>query len=355
MFVYYLCFFVIWIFSFYKKKPENHKAYCIGITVLLCCLMGFRSETLGMNDVQYIYIPMFNRIKEMSFSEVLTIYPAYRGNLIAIFTKLFTLICDNQYIWLICVSIPFVIAAGKLIYEDSEYPAMSFFMLFGTHIYLVNMFLIRHSIAMAILICSFSFIKQRKPIKFILTVILAGMFHTTAFVFLIAYPVAIMRFNWKIYVITLVGSFVIIRYNSMFFDLLFTYMDNEYYSNYVRSSGSKLLTYFYISLLILICIIVCRWFSKKKTLEKKEEMYFNITCLSVVTMGFTSVVVDFYRIGMFFGIYGVILLPNLIRSIKDVRIRLIISAALILVLGIFAVSGIQDAGLAPYKTWLIAS
>ncbi len=351
MFVYVFCFSLIWILSFHKKNPRNHKIYCVGITVLLCLLMGFRSESLGMNDVQYIYMPMFQRISNMRFSDVLEIYPFYRGNLLAVLTKLFTYVCKDKYLWLICVSIPSVIAIGKLVYNESEYPAMSFFMLFGTHIYLVNMYLIRHSLAMAFLIFAFSYIKKEKFVRFAIMVLVAAMFHSTAIVFIIAYFVAKFRFDWKTFVLTIVGAFLVIRWNSSVFKLVFKYINNEYYSKYSSALGSKQLTYFYVFLLILLLVICCRWFSDNKQVD---SVYFNISCLAVIFMSLTAVVADFYRMGMFFGVFNIILLPNSIKKIKDMKIRMIVSAALIVFFGYFAISGIQDAGLSPYRTWLFS-
>ena len=59
----------------------------------------------------------------------------------------------------------------------------------GLPVFLLNFSGLRQAIAMGITALSFNFIKEKKPVQFILLVILASLFHKSAIVFLAMYPI----------------------------------------------------------------------------------------------------------------------------------------------------------------------
>lgn len=74
-----------------------------------------------------------------------------------------------------------------------------------------NIFTVRTNMAVAICLMSIKAIEERKPWKFILMVVIACMFHFTALVFLIAYPIYRKKISFK-YLLLLVASGVFIEW-----------------------------------------------------------------------------------------------------------------------------------------------
>ena len=74
----------------------------------------------------------------------------------------------------------------RWILKYTKYPLIAGMVYFTT--YLGDIFYIRQYIAVAITVFSFDYIVKRESIKFICTVLLASTIHTSAIVFLLAYP-----------------------------------------------------------------------------------------------------------------------------------------------------------------------
>lgn len=375
MVVYGLVFFAMFFLPYVFNQFTNsgRKLYCIAMTVILACLYGFRSEFLGMNDVEFVYMPMLQKVQSMSWQELFEYYPVFRGNALQILSKIFMDSIGNRYIWLFISGLPFIIAMSYAINKYSKYPSFSYFMLFGTYIYLVNMFLIRHSIAMAVLIVAYGYIEKKKPVKFMLMVLLAATFHTTAIVFLVAYPLTRIRFNWKVYLGSLALTYFVVYNGNTLFSALFTYLQNDYYSLYVNALGSSGLMYFtrycFLFLIMLFLYMYNKEFIDLKRMRIRKNMMGSfkrtevlamnsenalriMMCLCVVFMSMTAIVAEFYRFGMFFGVFGVLGLSNELARMKDNKIRFLLVFALYVIYGVYIYNGLYAANLAPYESWL---
>ena len=72
----------------FSRIKDGKKLYCYVAAIILLCVIGFRTENMGLYDVKNIYFPLFDSLKRMSFSELLGTYSITRGNLFQIFTFL---------------------------------------------------------------------------------------------------------------------------------------------------------------------------------------------------------------------------------------------------------------------------
>lgn len=88
-----------------------------------------------------------------------------------------------------CVTIP----AGLIIHRLSPMPALSFFIYIAFGFFSFAMSGLRQAMAIAVVICAYSSIRQRRPFPFLLLVMLAASLHRSALVFLIAYPLYRLR------------------------------------------------------------------------------------------------------------------------------------------------------------------
>jgi len=343
-------FFIIGWYPILKNtfNKNGKKYYCILACILLSLLIGLRHESLGMYDTEYLYIPNFKQICKMTMFEVLRTFDFFRGNGLYICTKIFTYLSTNQYLWLFVTSLPFTISFSYFVYKYSKLPSLSFFLIFGLRIYLVNFFLIRQSIAAAILIWSYEFIKNKKLIPFILTVLLASWFHTTAIVFFIAYPLVHFKIGFKQMIAILGCLYIAIYYKADFFEFIFSLFGDVYYSGYYTTATSfDTLTYFYIYLLIVGIIVILKW---GRVYSEDDKIMIN--CLNIATgfMAFSTILAEFYRIGMFFGAFGAVALANAYVDTRFKQYRIFIYIVIIVLFGAYAIKGIADMSMYPYKS-----
>ena len=87
----------------------------------------------------------------------------------------------------------------KLYLGLAGYYILLLFITFET--YTLTFGILRQAIALSISLLAFNFLDKRKPIKFILLVLFASLFHKTAAIFLLAYPFLFIKVNKKVIVI----------------------------------------------------------------------------------------------------------------------------------------------------------
>lgn len=360
-------------YLFKMKTAEGRKRYCVLMALILICVYGFRDPSLGMNDVELVYMPMLDNVRSMTWIELFNYYPVTRGNMLQVVSKIYMDIFGYKYFWLFLSGIPFVVCSSYAIYKYSKYPVFTYFMMFGMYIYLTNMFLIRHSIAMAILILAYGCILENKPVKFILLVLLATSFHTTAIVFCIAYPLTKLKFDWKIYLGSILCAYYIIYNGRTLIVTLFRYIQNDYYSLYSNSAGASGLMYFWRYFVLFLVMVMMFLYNsgnihlrklkvRKTSLYKKRYFISTVVetdqslkimmCICVVVMGSTALVSDLYRIGMFFGVIGIIGVSNELANCHNKNLKNVVVFVLYVVYGIYIYNGLYAANLAPYKSWL---
>ena len=340
----------------FLRRFRNYKGlYCTLCAILLICVMGFRTEDLGLYDVKNVYFPMFDTVKQLSFSELIIKYPIERGNLFQICSKLFSYISENKYIWLFVTSIPYIAAMRHLIYKYSAtiyVASFCFFMICGMRIYQTNFYLIRHSIAMAILVLAFDSILNKDLKKFLILTLIATMFHSTAAVFFIAYPLARIRPSWKQLIATIAGVYIVVYLSKDVMSAIFLILgDDNYYSSFqTRNSGFDSFTFPIICCaLFLIAFFV---FKKNAINTGLEAVTINMLCLGAIFMGAATMIGEFYRLSYFFMTVSFVGLGNIFHSIKTKYLRVGLFFCIFVGLFWFMIRGLEPNGLVPYKSWL---
>lgn len=350
---------------FFRRIKGGTGMYCILTMLLLICVQGFRTENLGLYDVKNVYFPMFEKIQSLNFSQLIVTYPFTRGNFFQVATKIFTLVSENKYVWIFACSIPYIAAMKRGIkkYASNIYVcAFSFFLIMGLRIYASNFFLIRHSIAMAFLILAFDGIVEKDFKKFLVYTLIAIMFHTTAAVFLIAYPLARIRPSWKQILGIVVGFYAILYLALDLMNMIFGWMDSSnYYSAYeTRNSGFDSLTFPIIcGIMFAIAFILTRKnkniildYENAKAVNEMNSITVNMLCIGTIFIGGSTIVGEFYRLAYFFLTVSFVGLGNIISQERNQWLRWGLYIFLIAFLFIFMYRGLEPQGLVPYESWL---
>lgn len=353
----------------YSKRAQKYT--CILIFIMMLCVMGLRSEQLGMYDVEYVYLPMFRNVQNLSFAGVFRRYPFLRGNLLQLLTKVFTIFSQNEHLWIFVTSVPCLAALAHLImkYGNNRYScAFSFFMFIGLRIYGANFYLIRHSFAMAFLILAFEAILERKPRKFVLLVLCATLFHTTACLFIIAYPLARINISFK-QLGLLFGGFLFATYLAKdalngFFSLIDS---GNYYYNYINKTGFSSNIFILITLILFaIAYLLCMNNGYMRntsrvgnigdlTTQQKDQdvcmITVNVLWIAVFFMAMSKTISEFQRVAFFFLAVSLVGFGNIIHHEKNKVVRCIIYMALFVLLLFFMSNALEPEMLSPYHTF----
>lgn len=194
--VYYLLLgFYLFAGFFDNTKIQSGKTRKIRIIVYLLplfILAAFRDVSIGNDTSTYFRTFLLAQRSDSLFAAVQAsrLEPGY----LIINYVLSHLGCSFN-IFQVVITLFIYFSLGRAIYHYSENIALSCFLFFASGEFFGTMNTTRMWLAIAILLFSIRFIQERKPLKFIVIVLLAMMFHYTALIFIILYPLCTTKID----------------------------------------------------------------------------------------------------------------------------------------------------------------
>lgn len=215
------------------------------------------------------------------------------------------------------------------IYKNSDNPLVSIVIFMGIEFFTLSFTALRQMIAISIILNSYGFIKKNKPIKFILMVLLASLFHKTALMFLIVYALKYISINKK----TIIAGFSILLIIQLIGFNAIVYIINNIYPYYIPDNLAFTTNGMFQAAVILFYLIMGLYLYFKQTDEedkKKLDLLYIIIFLAFSIQSFTNRIPMIGRLMWYFYIFIIILLPNQISKVKNQTIQKIAYAMVII-------------------------
>ncbi|NYB74507.1 EpsG family protein [Sedimentibacter hydroxybenzoicus DSM 7310] len=298
-------YFVFTVYSYLIIFTKKNKWLRILPYVILALFSGFR---YGVGTDYFNYASIFNDVASGVYPWKIEKGYEY---LILFISKIGG---TYQLVFLIMSSLT-VFFTYKFIKEESvDYVMSSILYLLIGPFYLSSMNGVRQALAISIVAYSLKFIRKNKYVKVIFWIILAGLFHSSAFIIL---PIAIAmkrRYELKTLIIAFFSVFIIMRSKIIFWIMdLFSYGK---YINYGEYDIDKTLLLF---VFIGICVI---YIVERYGISKEKEMYYNmsISSLMLILLAlFTDNVsnVVFMRFNNYFFYSYLILTPIIANKFRE--------------------------------------
>ncbi len=287
----------------FLSNKKNQIVMMILPIVLLCML---RSVKLGLNDTEKIYYQYFLDLKSTSLFDFLEVR-GYGEFLFFAILKFIILIFNNYRCLLIILAIPYFYAVTKHIYNYSNNYLISIIVFIAMY-YLYSFYLLKQCVAMGILVLSYKYICDKKPLKFILLVILAALFHKMSLIFLMAYPICrYKKFNYLNYIVIFLVFLIarlwpgLILYFVNIFDYTHTIIN---YLNFgIYTSGANVSSVF--GFLILLIITLTSHLACRGTDNDRWNIDMNLLTLGCIFFALSPIVIEFYRISIIFTFFSI--------------------------------------------------
>ena len=316
MLIFIICYLLIF---FLAAIIKSKKLYCFLICIILTLVAGLRHETLGSFDTQYVYLRSLKAIDAGGLDYVLTMKDIGFQMITYAFTLIFGV---NEPLYLILISAPYFMAISYIIYKYSKYPMVSYIVFFSLHYFEISFTMIRQITAMAIICIAFKYIVEKKPIKFLICVICTSFIHETALIFILAYPISKLKFNKRYVFITLSFIMLILAIPNKINNILFSIVsNNERWYRYQEIGKSKNLTLFYLCAMFTLMAMI---YYKKLKEDKINIILIHMSVLATIFAPMVLVLGEFSRICYFFGVFNIILFPNIIDSEPNKKLKYII-------------------------------
>lgn len=197
--------------SVQRRKQQSIKLFFI----LLFILLALRGISIGKDTSNYLYL--FNNYAERDWSAVFSssTEPAF-----VILNKIVS-VFSNNFQWLLVTAaaitiIPFYYQYAK----NSEDPVLTIALFITMSTFIMLFSGIRQGIAIALGLIAFEFTRRKKLLGFIFIVVLAILFHTSAFMLIFMYPLYHVQITKKWLLAVIPAMIVIFAFNRPIFGFL---------------------------------------------------------------------------------------------------------------------------------------
>lgn len=328
MAVYYLMYgfsvFIMWFFAHLKTEKteeQRNKIVCILCFLSLILVLSLRHPSMGV-DLRYGestgYLGMFSRIARSNWSEVFTnSFQNYEKGYV-IFCKLISLISANKQFFLAVCAITSVLPVAAVLGKRSSSPLFSFVIYMGLPVIQMLFSGLRQSIAIAICFLSITYIQQRKPIAFLVAVLIAASFHSSALIFLPFYFIYRIKIKRNIRFITVAILPILFVFRVSIFSFLTSIFGK---SADIADNGALRLLIFFI-ILYVFCFMLSD--------DTEDNIgYLNLFYFACFFQCFSGINTLVMRIGFYFMLPLTLLLPDSVGKIRNKNTERLIKAFLI--------------------------
>lgn len=318
------------------------KYYLIISGTVLALIIGLRADTVGTDSMHYSFF--WRLSNQINWSQILE----YREPFFILLEKIFRATSNDYTIFFLGVAVICVWGVGTLFYRYSEKPFISYVSLLSLSYIYFFMSGLRQSIAIAIIMFSYKYVRERKLIPFLLLVALAYGFHNTAVIFLLAYPIANVKINWKHFTCIGVAYCASIFASSLILTFLFEILSWERLIVYEKATSTLSLSGFIIQFCIML---FCMYYYPKRLKQVPEDLsLYNIMFLGLIFQVFTPIIGEFFRLSMYFSIFNTVLAANAYSAESNKQLQAIVGIGII---GIFILYYLLFSGpnpsIIPYK------
>lgn len=287
----------------YDKK--NKKALMF-FFLIFSVLVMLRHESIGSDTSNYIIF--FNSYSNMSWESVGKISAeigfSYLNKIVSIFSK-------EPQVFLAVVAIitvAMIYPTYKRLSSDASLTIV-LFCLMSTFVLIFSG--LRQMLAIGIGFIAYEFVRRKKPILFILMVLLAMTFHTSAFMLAFMYPIYHARITKKWLYFVVPGLLIVFIFNEQFFSTL-TYIIEKY----TKYEGSITQTGAYTMLLLFAIFAVFAFIIPDEQCIDNETIGLrNFLLFSLVIQMFAPL----HMLAMRMNYYYIIFIPLLIPKIIELR------------------------------------
>lgn len=311
---------------FMRGDLKGNKQYIVLAMLLMFCVHSLRDGATIGNDSRTSYRWQYIRMGETEWQDLRGLDDwrdsftddtrSNRERNIALpwLMKLVYQLSDGNYQWFLAVVAAIVLSALAItIQRYSPSPVLSILFYLGLLYFVMELSVFKQSIAMSFVLLSFTSIMERRPIRFVILILIGSLFHFPALVFLPAYWIANMKIS-RDYLLILAGLFIV---TYLFRDRLVDLMTDSYDTE-IQSVANKrfLANKVIIMLIIIVTALIVR------PPDPEDRVYCAILQLlgiAAVIQTFASYNNTFERLADYYFQFAIIFIPMVFERVDTKR------------------------------------
>lgn len=299
-----------------SRKNKKYNAFVLTIAVLTFFIIA--NESIKSNGDLQGYYNHYNSLSHVKFDYFFRNWSDMKDPFYHLCGFLTSKIGLDFYGWHTVIAFVSAFAIYNLISRYSTNVFISLTTIFVLGLFGFILSGLRQALALSVLMFSFTFLREKKLICFILVVLLASLFHSTALIFIVAYPVYQMKFNYKNLVLMCLGGIVVLLNAggmvSLYLKLVGT---DDIYSGYTDNRSGLTVSGTVISGFVLVFCLVFMFLGKSKA--KNPQI-----CYLLLISFFTNILsviwfAEFFRISMYFSLFECIAIAEACTCEKNIH------------------------------------
>ena len=260
---------------------KKRKGYLVVLAVLpMILLFALRGRFVGPDTPGYIKF-FQTEIKQYTWAQLFQQDTNRQEIGFRLYVKIISLFTDNYTIFFAITAIIVFGVLTRFALKHTGNPFVFIFLFNALGSYSFYMTGLRQTLAMTVCLLGVDFIKDKKLLPFLISVIIGYFFHKSAILFVVAYPFAQLKFNKTTIVIyILLTALLFVSFTSLqqFVNELLGY---EYG---IEATGNGEIFFVLVTLLFTYCLILND--DVEKMLPKKNhQMLLNLSYVTVVLWG----------------------------------------------------------------------
>ena len=326
MTVYYGLYFFMTLLSFFlkkiKKKEYSNIASWVFI-ILIFLVLALRHPSMG-HDLRYGtgygYLGWYQKIANGRLTDVFEFTKQSNYDIgFVLFNKIISLISKNiQYFIIICTAIS-ILPYAVFIKDNSELPLLSTVLFIANPSFLMQYSSIMQNIAMGICCISYKYIYAKDFKKFILTILLASLFHFSAIFFLVVYFAYHYELSKNKRLISVIILPIVFSLRIYIFPLVVSYFGSHILAGETSSTKSFWI-YYAIYIFAVFAYEINKGNKESKDETNKINAFLNIYFLAVLFMIFQDINSLSARLAAYYIISLIVLIPCILSKINNKHI-----------------------------------
>lgn len=320
--------------KYVHKSTRNDKILMLIGALVLLFFAAFRNVEIGADTEQYV--SHFLKISQTKFSDFSTYSNGWYGDIetgYKYYNKFLSFISTHPQTIIIANSILQMGLIAVVIAKESKDQWLSIFLYFTFCFYQTALNLTPSSFVSYFMFLSYPFIKKRKFIPFLIFVLVGMSFHTSAIFFLPLYFLYLIKINKKTIVMFLSAAIFGLGFYATILPVILRFIPEKYVSYIDGSRGISQITIellvFGVQLLaILLCIFMMDKIERKDFMNENGIMYLSFLYETILYMMATQSAM-FSRGAFLFSPYTIIIIPELISKVSDLKKRKILTTEIV--------------------------
>lgn len=335
----------------------NRPLFLILLIIALLLFSGLRHRSVGTDTSGY-FARFRNYSKYSTYDEMMFYAEDESDPGFYVFTWAFTKVINNPQVWIGFISFMYILGIALVCYWESPDYSFSILYMYCMGMFFFSMTGLRQAFATGIALMSYVFVVKRRPILFLLLILVAMQMHKSALIFILIYPFANVKTGWARLLVVVMFFITVLAFRRTIGTWIIEYLPDEIVderiTGYMQSTTQYTASGFIIQLFMFVYCM--RYHNSVVRDIPHREVLYNMAFFSLVFQAASMSIAEFFRVSMYFSWTFMILIPICMQYERDQRnyefVRIMIVAALIFY---FFYSTVGSCGITPYRFfWQLA-